>query len=331
VKTARRVVVSSCIAALLLAALMHWGGVAPAELLATVARLPAGTYATALALHVALYLLRTVRFRCLIPPAIRPSFARLSIVCAAHTLAAFVLPAKIGEASFVVYARDVCGLPAAAGVASLVVSRLLDMASLAASFSIACFVLAATGAYPEIDWFVPTGSLLATGAAVLFASSARGDLLVRLAAGITRALQLDRIALGNRVLARVEEVARALREAGGEGRLWAATLVSLPIWVCIFLFCAVLARGLGLPPETSLAAATFASSLAILTSLLPISAFANFGTLEIGWVLGFGMLGVPRDVALATGTGLHLVQLVNVVALGLLGHVGMGLVSRRGR
>jgi hypothetical protein len=51
----------------------------------------------------------------------------------------------------------------------------------------------------------------------------------------------------------------------------------------------------------------------------------------MGWVLGFGLLGVPRDVALATGTGLHLVQLANVVVLGVLGHVGMGLASRRGR
>jgi hypothetical protein len=48
-------------------------------------------------------------------------------------------------------------------------------------------------------------------------------------------------------------------------------------------------------------------------------------------VIGFGTLGVPRDLALATGTGLHLVQLANILVLGLLGHLGMGLFSRARR
>jgi hypothetical protein len=34
---------------------------------------------------------------------------------------------------------------------------------------------------------------------------------------------------------------------------------------------------------------------------------------------------VSRELALATGAGLHVVQLVNVVAMGLVGHVVMAL------
>jgi hypothetical protein len=34
-------------------------------------------------------------------------------------------------------------------------------------------------------------------------------------------------------------------------------------------------------------------------------------------------------VAVATGVGLHLVQLAHVVALGLLGHAGMAVWARR--
>ena len=330
-KTLRRGLVSLLVAGVLLAGLMAWGGVEVADLARALGQLSLATYASALALHAALYLLRALRFQVLIPPALRPSFGRTTAVSAAHSLAAFVLPAKIGEAAFVVYARDVCGLPAAVGLAALVVSRLLDLASLAAGCSIACFALRAAGLYPAIDWFVPVGAALAAIAVVFCVASARGDLVVRRLARGSRALRLDRSALAARLLGRVEEVARALRDAGGEGRLLAAGLVSLPIWIAIFLFCAVLARGLGLDPATPLAEATFASSLAILTSLLPISAFANFGTLEAGWVVGFGILGVPRDLALATGTGLHLVQLVNVAAFGLLGHVAIGVLSRATR
>jgi hypothetical protein len=69
--------------------------------------------------------------------------------------------------------------------------------------------------------------------------------------------------------------------------------------------------------------------LAILTSLIPVSAFANFGTLELGWVLGFGVLGIPRDLALATGLGLHAVQLVHIVALGLISHAVLAAARPR--
>ena len=324
----RRLLVSLVLAAVLLTVLMLWGGVTPADLARALGRLTPATYLTALALHVSLYLLRTWRFAILVPPATRPRFGALASVCASHTLAAFVLPAKIGEGAFVVYARDVCGLTAAEGLAALVVSRLLDMASLAISFGVACFALEAVGSFPSIDWFLPAGAALCAGGAAFLALGARGDLLVRFAAWVSRRAMLDRFALGRSLLERAGELALALRRSGGEGRLARAGMVSVPIWLAIFLFCAVLARGLGLPETTTLAEATFGSSMAMLTSLVPISAFANFGTLEAGWVLGFGLLGVPRDLALETGAGLHLVQLANVVALGVLGHLGMALRRR---
>jgi uncharacterized protein (TIRG00374 family) len=324
-----RLFLSVAIATLLLWLLMAFSDVTVADLLATWSKLSWKVYLAALLLHVALYVLRAVRFQILIPPDKRPAFGRLSVICAAHTMAAFILPAKIGEATYVLYLRNVCGVGAAEGIASLVISRVLDAATLFLGLAAACFALEWTGAYPALDWLAPLAVALTLCSAVLFYLSARGDLLVRMAVTLTRLLRLDRARSGARLLAKVETIAQALRQAGARRRLLGATLVSLPVWACIFLFCAVLARGLGLPQETTLADATFGSSLAILASFVPVSAFANFGTLETGWVLGFGVLGVPRDLAIATGTGLHLVQLINVVALGVLGHIGMGILARR--
>jgi glycosyltransferase 2 family protein len=328
-RTLTRIGLSLVLAAVLLAPLFVWGGLDVHELAATWKQLTWSVYLSSLGLHVALYFLRAVRFRVLMPPDERPAFLPFLSVCASHTMAAFVLPAKIGEATFVVYSKEVCGVSAATGIASLVVSRVLDLATLAAGFAIACFVLDATGAYPAIGWFRAVGAGLAVFSVFGFFVSARGDLLVGVAAAVTRMLRLDRFAAGRKSLAKATEIAAALRLAGGQGRLLTASLVSIPIWIVVFVFCAVLARGLGLPPETSLAQATFGASLAILTSLIPISAFANFGTLEAGWVLGFGVLGIPKDLAAATGLGLHVVQLVNIVAIGVVGHVAMGFYKKR--
>ncbi len=323
-----RVALSVLVAGGLTALALWWSGLEPRELVDALGRLTLATWLPAFGLHVALYVLRAWRFAILMPSTVRVRPAPFLAVCGAHTLAAFVLPARIGEATFVVYAQRACGVPAAAGIASLVVSRLLDIAVLAAGFSIACFVIHASGAFPAIPWFVPLGAGLAALALVVLWLTLRSDLLARLASGAIRVLGLARTSVGDRVATRIDGIAGALREAGGEGRLLRAALVSIPIWFVIFLFCAVLARALGLPETTTLAEATFGSSLAILTSLIPVSAFANFGTLELGWVLGFGTLGVPHDLALATGLGLHAVQLVHIVALGLLSHAYLASRTR---
>ncbi|MBL8862494.1 MAG: flippase-like domain-containing protein [Planctomycetes bacterium] len=326
-KTSLRVLVSVAVAAGLTALVLWWSGLEPRAVLETLGRLTFATWLPAFGLHVVLYLLRAWRFAILLPGGLRPRPAPFLAVCGAHTMAAFLLPAKLGEATFVLYARRACGVPAAAGLASLVVSRLLDVAVLALGFAVACFALAGSGAFPGIPWFVPLGAgLAATGAGVLWLT-ARSDLLARVAGAALRILGLGRTRLGAGAALRIEGLAGALRESGGDGRLLRAGLASIPIWLVIFLFCAVLARALGLPAETTLAEATFGSSLAILTSLIPVSAFANFGTLELGWTLGFGVLGVPHDLALATGLGLHAVQLVHIVALGLLSHALLGLAT----
>ncbi|MDZ4774289.1 MAG: lysylphosphatidylglycerol synthase transmembrane domain-containing protein [Planctomycetota bacterium] len=322
--TLLRIVLSLVFAALLLVPLWWYGGLEVADLQSAWSRVTLSALWPALALYLLMNLLRTVRFASLIPPAERPGFLPLLGVTSAYSMAATVLPAKIGEASFVLYAKRVCGVSAASGLAALVVSRLLDLATLAGLFSVTCWALHLAGAYPGIPWFLGVGSVLAAISVACFFLSARGDLLVIFAMTIVRWFGLERVSIGRTVTAKAEQVAGALRFAGGEGRLVRAALVSIPIWISIFLFCAVLGRAFGLPSELSYAELAFGSALAIVTSLVPISAFANFGTLEAGWVIGFELLGVPRDLGAATGLGLHVVQVALCVAVGIVGHLIMG-------
>jgi uncharacterized membrane protein YbhN (UPF0104 family) len=320
-KLAIRVLLSLLVAALLLYVLARWGGVGVQDVRAALARLPLGCYLGALGLHVLLYLLRTLRFQVLTPPAERPGFAGQLGVCLAHGMASIVLPAKVGELAYVVYSGKALGLRGETALAALVVARLLDLATLALGMGVACMLA------PGPAWLLPMGAGALALALALFALSWRGEWLVRIGVWASRALQLQRWSLGARAIEKVEGLGGALEQAARGHTLWKAIVLSLAAWACVFLFCAVLARGLGIG-ELGLAQATFGSGVAIATSLLPLSAFASFGTLEAGWVIGFGVVGVGRDLALATGTGLHVVQLVNVVALGLIGHVLMGLCGK---
>ena len=118
----------------------------------------------------------------------------------------------------------------------------------------------------------------------------------------------------------------ALTEVGG--RLVSGVLLSLPLWLCVFLFYAILARGFGLS-EISFAEAIFGSSLAVLSNLLPINGFAGFGTQDAGWVFGFTFLGVDRGLAIESALAFHLVYVFNIAALGLLGQAAMGVLPGR--
>ncbi len=328
-KTPLRVLLSLTVAAVFLAALMAWGGVSLADLAAVWSRASWSSLALAFAVYALQYALRALRFRVLVPPDARPGFACTLSVTAAYGMATLILPAKVGEATFVVYLNRAAGVSASRALAALVVARLLDFAALLFGFGVACVVLWSSGAHAELSWMRPLGPALLLGSALLFGLSARGDLVVRLATALSRSVGLTRHPRGARLIERLTGVGSALREAAQDGRVLRAAALSFPMWACVFVFCAILARGFGLPDTITFAQASFGASLAILTSLIPLSAFANFGTLEAGWVLGFGTFGISRELALATGTGLHLAQLAFAVALGLLGHIGMGLYSRR--
>jgi uncharacterized protein (TIRG00374 family) len=322
-----RLALSSGAAALLLLALFVLGGVDPADVLRTLARLSPGAYGLALALHLATTALRAVRFQLLIPRSTRPSFRHALPVAAAHNLASYVLPLKTGEAALIVYLRLQCGTPAGIALASLLVSRFLDGAALCTGLAVACASLLGAGAAPE--WMESTILALALLASLFLLLSLRGDLLVRGLALALRSIGLQRARLGQALVERTQGLAHALRAAGGGWRLALAVLVTAPMWFTVFGFYALLAGEFGIPASIGFLERSLGASLSTLANLLPVNAAAGAGTQELGWVTGFHvLLGVDEKLALTSGIGVHLVQLFNIVLMGLAAHLAMGVLPR---
>ena len=310
-------------------ALFHWSGLKPGELWSTWARLSPLVALEAFAVHLAIYVVRSQRFRVLLPQAQRPAHGAMLAISAAHNLAAYVLPAKTGEMTLVVYLRSCCAVSTAAGLAALFVSRLLDLATLCFWLAVATLYLMSTRGAELPPWLYGLAAALLFASLLLMLLSSRSDILLRAVARFARAVGAGRGKWGAKILARVEELSLALRLAPAGRTLWIAAAQSLLMWLGIFAFYGILARGFGLDGDLGISGAAFGSSLAVLTNLLPINSFAGFGTQEGGWVLGFGLLGVPRDLALSTGLGVHLAQLASTVVLGVLGHLAMGWMPRR--
>ncbi|MEW6074024.1 MAG: lysylphosphatidylglycerol synthase transmembrane domain-containing protein [Planctomycetota bacterium] len=325
----RRLLLTGGIAGLLLVLLMAGGGVSPADVLRTVRRLPPALYFLALGLHLLVYALRALRFWILVPRPHRPPYRRMAVIAAAHNMLSYVLPAKTGEASLVVFLRLQCRVPTAVGLASLLVARFLDGAALCFALALACGWLRGSGRYASLHWLGTAGALLAAIALLFLAASLRGDLLVRMIESLLRLIRLYRWRVGEKVLTRTNSLALSLRSSGRSGRLSLAAAASAPIWLGVFGFFTILGRAMGLPPQAGFAEVTFGGSLAGMCNLLPINGVAGVGTQELGWVSGFSQfLGVDYDVALSAGIGVHLVQLFNIVVLGVLAHLVMGVTPR---
>lgn len=323
----RRLSLSLGAAVLLLVLLFVFGGVEPRDALRTLARLSPGVYALALGLHLATTVGRALRFQLLIPHGARPGFRHALSIAAAHNMASYVLPLKAGEASLIVYLKLQCGTPAGIALAALLVSRFLDAALLCAGLATACFGLRELGSAPH--WMGSAALLLAALAGLFLLLSLRGDLLVRALEAGLRWLRVQRLSTGQRLLERTNGLALALRAASGGRRLLGAALLSVPMWFTIFGFYALLAREFGIPSSVGFLERAFGASLAALFNLLPVNAAAGAGTQELGWVTGFHLvLGVDEKVALTSGIGVHVVQLFNVVAMGLAAHLAMGVMPR---
>ena len=318
-----RALLSLAVAVLLVTLLVVWSDVGVGEVATALRTVDPSVLALSTLVLGAIYVLRAMRFQALIQHATRPGLGQLLPVSASHGLAAYVLPVKTGEASLVLYLRGVCGLGVVEGTAVLLVARLLDMTSVAASLGVVCLVLWGGGSHPELGWLLPMGVALVLATAVFSWLSWRGDRLVDVGAKLLVLSGLSKTVLGERVHGVVERLAGALRGVPRH-RLLVGAAVSPGIWVCVFLYYAVLGRGLGLD-GIPFPKAVFASSLAVLSNLLPVNGFAGFGTQDLGWVVGYTSLGVDREVATTSALAFHLVYLFHIVSFGLLGHLWMGL------
>ena len=277
---------------LLLALLVVWSDVDLKDAGARLRSLPLSAFFLALATHVGVYCLRAWRFRLLIPAETRPGYRRVLVLSAAHNMASYLLPAKTGEASWVVYLKAQCGVRASAGLASLVVARMLDGAVLCSALALSCLYLGLSGKYDHLEFLGPVGASLVGLMAIFALFAVRGDWLVKLITAIFRFARLHRWSLGEKFLKNLYQVALALRDAGGGGRLYLATLLTIPIWAGVFAFYHVLSQAMDLPDTLTYLETVFGSSLAVMANLLPVNGMAGLGTQETGWTLGFGLLGV---------------------------------------
>ena len=106
-------------------------------------------------------------------------------------------------------------------------------------------------------------------------------------------------------------------------RLAAAVAASLAMWAALWALAWFLLAAMGYRWEPMTVVA--GSAAASIANLLPFNLVGNLGTLEAGWTAAFVALGVPVEVAAATGFASHLWALLFAASFGGLSWVVLAM------
>lgn len=326
--TRRARLIASSLGALLLAAvLVSWGGLRWEGFEASLRSIGVAAWAWSLVIQGALYVLRALRLRALLPGDPAPSMGSLTALSASHTMLAYFLPARLGEGALPVLLRRYEGRSASQGIAALLLVRLLDLACLAFTMSATCLALHLGGAYPELPWLGPVGAALLIPGILCAAILAMGAGAVRRLQGATHSLLTSWPSVRSWFDRQLPKLAQDL-EATSRKRLLIAGAWTLPLWFGVFGFWGLLTVASGLD-VLSWAEATFGASLVVLSTLLPLNLFGGIGFQDAGFTLGFVLLGVEAELASSSAVATHLVYAVNLALFGGMGQLLLGLRGSR--
>jgi len=231
---------------------------------------------------------------------------RATLVAAAAQAAALFAPLRTGELALPLLLARTTSRSFSSCVGTLLAARALDLATLGVWGGVA--VLALRGLHEPLAIMLAL-ALLLPSLLLPFTVSMADRLAVRCFAprGVT----------GRRWAHRVRRVRRELDGLLKRPfRLMAAASTSVMMWGLQWAVAWTLLAAMGhrWRPMSVVAG----SAAAAVANVLPLNLVGNLGTLEAGWTAAFTALGVPVQVAAATGVAAHLWGLIFAALYGLL-------------
>ncbi len=252
------------------------------------------------------YILRAVRFYYLLNKKVSMR-SLFNIVCI-HNAVNSLLPARLGELSYV-YLVKKKNIPLAQGAAGLVLTRVFDLIALILLFLLALFMSRAILPLFFKNLIVPVLGVLA----VLVGGSA-------LVVACTPLLHRFRFQESRfRIIRMLYALVHSFHQEHTRSKLVMLFVTSVVLWISQFLM--IYFIFLGVLPVSGWYI-LIGSLFPILSTVLPVQGIAGFGSIEASWALGFVMLGVAKEAAIATGFVFHFVIMAYFVVLGAVGWWG---------
>jgi uncharacterized protein (TIRG00374 family) len=220
-----------------------------------------------------------------------------------YNLSLMILPSKLGELSFPYFLNKMSGVTMTEGLASLIASRVYDFFII-----LMVFLFASIGfqTFFRVNlFFVLPLSLFLIGLILLifFYMSRILWLVSRMIETLSKWIRKERAKPIQWVQRKLHETAEDFHAIKARKTYLPVALTSLISWIMVFLTFWAFVRGFSI--FVPFWEVVFGSTVGIITNAIPIGGFGNWGTLEVGWAVGFLMIGLPKGKAIASGFGVH--------------------------
>lgn len=223
-----------------------------------------------------------------------------------------LLPARTGELSYVYLLKKRHNKTAGAGAATLITARLFDMITILMLFFISTLFVSTRFDTPaEVRWMIIALMFVVT--LVLIITISQGHTFIMLLRKMATHLGMDKIRTLNYVFRKMDEATESFSDMHRVTFVWSA-LVSIVLWLVLYSvnYTLIIAMGIDMTFWTVL----FASTFAIITTILPVQGIGGFGTIEGGWAIGFIAAGMSKEFAISSGFSVHIILISYVIILG---------------
>lgn len=259
----------------------------------------------ALLVYVVMNFGRTFRFSALLKKKL--NFSKLLHITLAHSFLNSILPAKSGELSYLYYLKQDGRVSAGESLASLFVARVFDTVAVIVLILVALvFIGPAIFNVGQVTVLALSG-LAATLVVLLVFILFHQRILTALRFFFTL-VRLDRLALGSKVLQRLQEAVVEVSRINERSRLTPTIGWTLIIWLLNASHFWLLVLGFGL--KMSFIQAVFINGFPALARAIPFYTVGNFGLFEGTTVAGMVLVGFAKTEAISFSVIVHVAQIV---------------------
>jgi uncharacterized protein (TIRG00374 family) len=274
-------------------------------------------------------LFQALRFKWLLHSKDTP-FSELFRISILYNLSNMVLPSKLGELSYPYLLNKICGLPITEGLVSLIASRVYDLFII-----LLIFLFASIGfqGFFKINLSIIILLVCLLIGLTLLIFFYMGGLLMLLSnvlGKISKWIGTKNSKPFQWAKRKIHEMAEDFYAIKARGTFFSVTLTSLATWIMVIWAFYAFLKGFGI--EISFLKVVFGSTIGLIASSLPISGLGNWGTLEVGWAVGFVMVGLSKEKAITTGFGVHIAVFILCAMIGIISWITLNLpVGRQER
>jgi len=271
-------------------------------------------------LYVLIFILRAVRMNVILEGKV--SVKNLMQILFVHNLFNNLIPARLGELSFIYFLKEKEKLPINYGLSSLMVARIFDLLGIAFLFLLSFYLVS------DLPIFVTNCLILVgflIGMIVLFIVLLLfyNERFLKFVERFASKTRLDRIKYARMALEKSEETLENFKIIKSGYVVVVSFVVSIMIWVLASMITHIFLMEMEI--YLSIWKIMIASGILVITTILPIHSVGGFGTIESIWTATYVALGVSTKMAISSGFGIHLIIMLYFLILGFVGFILMRL------